>query len=126
MVERFKIFRPVLPSGLALLLVCLSFGTASALDPMRIRIRTALPSKIETVGQAAQYFADAIGYRLVTRSPAPEESSAIAGENLNPLAMTNGVLPVEEAILSVLRRNCMLVIDKDHKLFSFERGGERP
>lgn len=99
-------------------------GTALALDPMRIQIRTVLPENTQTVGQAASYFAASIGYRLVTSHPAPPESRSIANELLNPLVTTNTVRPVEEAILALLRENYSLVIDHQHKLFSFELGGK--
>jgi len=95
-------------------------ASALALDPMRIGIRTGLPEEIQTVGEAAQYYADVIGYRLVTKYPAPAESGLIATETINPLARAAGIKPVEEAILALLRADCLLVIDHDHKLFSFE------
>ena len=40
-------------------------GPAHALDPMRIKIRTTVPKEINTVGDAAQYYADVIGYRYL-------------------------------------------------------------
>lgn len=97
---------------------------AYALDPMRINIRTALSEDIETIGEAAQFYADSIFYQLVTISPAPKESREIALENLNPLSRTKDVKPVEEAILYLLRQNCNLIIDHKHKLFSFEYNKE--
>ena len=97
-------------------------GTAHALDPMRIKIRTTLPKEINTVGDAAQYYADVIEYRLTTAYPAPDESARIANEQISPLSLTNHVLPVEEAILALLDRTYLLVIDHEHKLFSFEKG----
>jgi hypothetical protein len=107
---------------IATLFVC---ETAYALDPMRIRIRTALPSDIETVGDAAQYYAKSIGYELKTDYPAEPESSRIANEEISTLSRTNSVLPVEEAILELLKIDYVLVIDKDHKLFSFEEGAKK-
>ena len=93
---------------------------AQAFDAMRVRIRTDLPKEIKTVGQAAQYFGAAIGYRLTTAAPAPSESWYIAGELIDPLSMTTGIRPVEDAILTLLRDDCLLVVDHEHKLFSFE------
>lgn len=105
-----------------LLMMSGAFGNAYAMDPMRLGIRTNLPKQFNTIGQAAKYYADAIGYKLVTAYPAPEESAAIADERINPLARSGGVKPIEEAILSLLRQGCNLVIDHEHKLFSFEHG----
>lgn len=111
--------------GLTVALLWSTAGSALALDPMRIPIRTALPGKVTTVGQAAQYYADAIGYRLATEYPAPPESGRIAGELLNPLSAVNETRPVAEAIIALLRADYLLVIDHPHKLFSFEeRGGQ--
>ena len=65
---------------------------ARAADPMRIQIRTALPEHIVTVGPAAQYYAEAIGYRLITDDPAPPESRWIAQRSINPLVAGNRIL----------------------------------
>jgi hypothetical protein len=99
-------------------------SAAFALDPMRIKVRTELPSNITRVGEAAQYYAYSIGYRLVTQHPAPEESFKIANEAISPFSRKNTVLPIEEAILDVLSTRYVLVVDDEHKLFSFERGTE--
>jgi type IV pili sensor histidine kinase/response regulator len=107
---------------LALLAAYFVPQSAFALDPMRIQIRTNFPAHLETVGQAAQYFARGIGYRLATDHPAPEESAQIATEAIGPLARSSQVMPIEEAILSLLRPNHHLVIDHQNKLFSFEKG----
>jgi hypothetical protein len=96
-------------------------GAASAADPMRIKIRTTLPERITTVGPAAQYYADVIGYRLTTADPAPAESGRIAQRSISPLVDRDKVLPVEEAILALLDPDCRLVIDHAHKLYTFER-----
>jgi hypothetical protein len=88
-----------------------------ALDSMRIRIRTELPPKITTVGGGAQYYADAVGYKLVLNTP---ESRKIASEMLSPMAAVNAVRPLEEAILTLLREDCLLIIDAKNKLFSFK------
>ena len=109
---------------IGLVIVSGAHNSAYALDPMRIGIRTDLPEKIKTIGQAAQYFADAIGYQLITRDPAPMESAAIASQLINPLTMTANVEPVEEAILGLLSPECHLIIDHEHKLFTFEKDGE--
>jgi hypothetical protein len=104
----------------AIVIIILFVGTAHAADPMRRQIRTALPETITTIGPAAQYYADVIGYRLLTGYPAPEECERIARRTINILADKNRILPVEEAILALLDRNCKLVIDHEHKLFAFE------
>jgi len=100
--------------------------TVGAVDPMRIPIRMRLPDHIRTVGGAAQYYADTVNYRLVTSYPAPDESARIATQPINPLAPTDTskVFPVEEGILMLLDDGC-LVIDQEHKLFSFEKGISR-
>lgn len=106
---------------LAILTVLVFCSAANAADPMRIQIRTTLPERITTIGPAAQYYADVIGYRLVTGYPAPQECAKIAKRTINTLADKNRILPVEEAILALLDSNCKLVIDHEHKLFAFEQ-----
>lgn len=105
---------------LAIVMVIAFCGGANAADSMRIQIRTFLPERLTTVGPAAQYYADVIGYRLITGYPAPQACARIAGRTINPLADKNRILPVEEAILALLDKNCKLVIDQEHKLFAFE------
>lgn len=112
-------------STLVLIMILLTLSAkAYAMDAMRLRIRTHLPNGIETVGQAAQYYAVTIGYRLTVDPPAPSESYRIATELLSPLARTDRILPVSEAILALLKDNYRLVIDTKNKLFSFEAGAE--
>lgn len=106
---------------ISILLAFLFCTAASAGDPMRTRIRTRLPENIQSVGGAAQYYADVIGYRLLTGYPGPSESIAIANRTINPLFNENKVLPVEEAILAILDMDALLVIDHNHKLFAFEK-----
>lgn len=101
-------------------------GAAAAADPMRIQIRTTLPERIKTVGPAAQYYADVIGYRLATGYPALAESGRIAQRSLSPLVDQDKVLPVEEAILALLDLDCRLVIDHAHKLYTFEKTRGEP
>ncbi len=95
-----------------------------AMDPMRTPIRMRLPDHIRTIGGAAQYYADTVNCRLVTSYPAPKESSAITSNPINPLAPidTGKVFPIEEGILMLLDDDDWLVIDQEHKLFSFEKG----
>lgn len=95
-----------------------------AVDPMRIPIRMRLPDHIKTVGSGAQYYADTVNYRLITSYPAPGESAGIASSPINVLAPTDTseVFPVEEGILMLLDDEDCLIIDRSHKLFSFEKG----
>lgn len=108
------------------IVLALSFcSAANAADPMRIQIRTSLPERLTTIGPAAQYYADVIGYQLVTGYPAPPACEWIARRTINPLSDKDRILPVEEAILALLDRDCSLVIDHEHKLFAFEKRGDQ-
>ena len=105
-----------------LILIFLFVGASQALafDGMRLRVRTDLPMEIKTVGEAAQYFAANTGYRLIIHYPAPTESGRIANEPIMLATTAKKVLPVEDAILTLLADNYRLVVDRKHKLFSFE------
>ena len=92
-----------------------------ALEPMRIKVRTELPVELKTVGEAAQYYADSVGYKLITEYPAPPESANIAHETIDPNVRIINVLPIEESILELLAQDYLLVIDNKNKLFSFQR-----
>ena len=112
------------PFLIVFLILCI-LPNADAFDPMRIQIRTVLPKEIKTVGAAAQYYAVVIDYRVATQYPAPEESSRIAAEQISPLFFTNSVLAVDDAILALLRKPYVLIIDHEHKLFSFAKGADQ-
>ena len=51
------------------------------------------------------------------------EKMVFAAEPISPLFFTNKILAVEDAILAILRAPHRLVIDHEHKLFSFAKGG---
>ncbi|OEU51769.1 MAG: hypothetical protein BA871_11630 [Desulfuromonadales bacterium C00003096] len=95
-----------------------------AIDPMRVPVRMRIPNQIKTVGDASQYYAKTVGYRLITSYPAPSESAGIASNPINLLAPTDTVevFPIREGILMLLHDSDRLVIDREHKLFSFEKG----
>ena len=107
-----------------MIFLILSAGAGYAFDPMRIQVRTLLPEDIKTVGEAAQYYADAIGYKLITIYPAPEESRKISRAPISLLARKNTVMAVEDAIITLLDERYFLVIDHQHKLFSFKLGAD--
>ncbi len=102
-------------------LMLFTAGNAFGIEHMRIRVRTELPKHISTVGGAAQYYADSIGYQLITNYPAPAESAGISAREINLFSRKNKVLPIEEAILNLIEKEINLVIDNRHKLFSFEK-----
>lgn len=100
-----------------------AYSTAFALEPMRIRVRTELPPNLTKIGEAAQYYAYSIGYRLTINHPAPAESIKIANQDIGPFSRKNTIMPIEEAILELLPMRYVLVIDSEHKLFSFQNKG---
>ena len=99
---------------------------AFALDPLRINIRTDLPKKIKTIGAAAQYYADVAGYQITTTYPAPHYASVIASEEINTLSLTSETKPIDEAILGLLGEGCVLIVDHEHKLISFDIKEDNP
>ena len=109
-----KLFFPLLP------VLFLISTQAFALDPLRINIRTDLPAKLKTIGAAAQYYADVAGYQIKTTYPAPHYASVIASEEINTLSLTSETKPIDEAILSLLGEGCVLVVDHEHQLISFD------
>ena len=113
--KQTRLFFSLLP-----VLFIFTINHAFALDPLRINIRTDLPKKIKTIGAAAQYYADVAGYQIKTTYPAPQYASVIASEELNMLALVSETKPIDEAILSLLGEGCILVVDHEHKLISFD------
>ncbi len=107
-------------NAVILFIVLFSAVNASAFGPMRISVRTGLPEHVSTVGAAARYYADIIGYKLETVCPAPEKSEKIADEAISLFSRRNIVLPIEEAILNLLRQRYVLIVDNKSRLYAFD------
>ena len=91
-----------------------------ALDDTHLFVRSTLPPEIKTIGEAAEYYAQIIGYTLKITPPAPIESARISDEPISILVKKGMIIPIDEAILGLLKEEYSLVIDKEHKLFSFK------
>ena len=94
-------------------------------DPMTHQVNLELPEKVYCVGQAAQHYADAIGYHLLQGFVETEESDFIACRPITAHYPSETCLPVEKAILGLVDGPCQLVVDHHYKIFAFRRVSEQ-
>ena len=97
----------------------------SRTDPMTHQVNLELPEKAYCVGQAAQHYADTIGYQLLQGFDETLESDLIACRPIQAHYPSNTCLPVEEAILGLVDGPCQLVVDHHYKIFAFRRVSEQ-
>jgi len=105
------------------LLLVLLIGIASsaaAYDLMRTPVRLSYPLQVKTVGAASEYLMAPLDYKLKVLPPASPEALQIARTGISPLARTGAVVPLEEALLLLVGNNNRVVIDHEHKLYTFE------
>lgn len=94
-------------------------------DLMTQQVNLELPEKVYCVGQAAQHYADVIGYRLLQGFDETLESDLIACRPITAHYPSDTCLPVEEAILGLVDEPCQLVVDHYYKIFAFRRVSEK-
>jgi hypothetical protein len=107
-------------------LICAVSAEAGGYNRFKLYVTTVLPPEAKNVGEAAYYLAFPTGYTLVTKSPAPKESEAIAKRAISPLFPRDRMMTIEDAILELIGSDARLVVDHEHKLFSFEWHKEGP
>ena len=89
-------------------------------NPMMQKIHTFLPRSIRTVGEAAQYYADTIGYELVTGYPQTKKSDQIANYPIKSRHRKDSIKTVEDAITALLDPRYGLAVDHEYRIFAFE------
>ncbi len=110
-----------------ILLAALCWSSSGfALDnSLKSQTRLYLPAGIKTVAEAAQYFISPHNYKVMYRGNAPGEAYRISQQTL-PATMPRGsVMTVENALLTLIGNDQILIVDTEHKLISFGRRTEK-
>ena len=94
-------------------------------DPLAVHVPLELPEKVYSIGQAAQHYADAIGYCLAQGFAETKESDRIASLPITRRYPADIYLPVGEAILGLVEGPCQLVVNRHYKIFAFKRFAPR-
>ena len=93
------------------------------IDPLSVYMRTVWPDNIRTIRAAVNYLLEPTGYRLVTSHPAPREASLLVDKPLPPIARMQRTMPVVDALQLLVGLDNYVVIDRAHRLVSFQKNG---
>ncbi|MBZ0099135.1 MAG: hypothetical protein K8F30_08625 [Taibaiella sp.] len=104
----------------ALLALALGWGTVQALDnPLKLQTRVILPAGVATVADAANYFISPHQFKIMVAGGAPSEAVMIANSPIPDTTPIGSIMSVEQALLSLLRQDQVLIIDTEARLISF-------
>lgn len=92
---------------------------AMADNGLKTQVRFVLPSDINTIHQAANYFIEPHGYKIQFAGTAPAQARMIAVRNINVNQPNGEIMNVETALLKLLNDDEILIIDTNNKLVSF-------
>lgn len=92
-------------------------------DPLSVYMRTVWPDNVTSVRAAVDYLLEPTGYRLVTGYPAPREAALLVDKPLPPIARMQRTLPVVDALQLLTGLENYVVIDRAHRLVSFQKKG---
>jgi hypothetical protein len=108
-------FKPLLVGSLLV-----SSSIACAYDsPLKSQTRVNLPASVNSVASAANYFISPHRYKITVIGASPHEALSIAQQRIPATVPKGAVMTVEEALLSLLHRNQVLIIDNHARLISF-------
>lgn len=92
-------------------------------DPLSVYMRTVWPDNVTSVRVAVDYLLEPTGYRLVTAYPAPREAALLVDKPLPPIARMQRTMPVIDALQLLAGLENYVVIDRVHRLVSFQKKG---
>lgn len=92
-------------------------------DPLSVYMRTVWPDNVTSVRAAVDYLLEPTGYRLVTAYPAPREAALLVDKPLPPIARMQRTMPVIDALQLLAGLENYVVIDRAHRLVSFQKKG---
>lgn len=119
----------ILPRLSFLLLVLCATNAVAVDQSLKSQVRVILPAGTNTVAAAANYFISPHEYRLAYSGAAPIEARSISRQPIPATVRLGSIMSVEQALLSLLQEDQVLIIDTEAKLVSFgrlanERGAE--
>ena len=95
-------------------------GIAAVYNPLKVGTSLNLPGELTNVGQAAQYILEPTGYKLVVPNEAQQDTLAILNRPVSPVAVKYGFTTIENALLVLIGSDARIVVDREHKLITFE------
>lgn len=92
----------------------------SKYDPMRLKVAMQFPPNVKTIQQASQYLLETVNYKLALNPLSPEESKRILARPLLAQDKDGSLRTIEDGLLLISGDDTVLIIDRAHKLISFE------
>ena len=110
------------------LILFLLFATslARAEDPLDVLVRPQLPSSVKTVGEAAAWYAETIGYRFYSRAPASGDARKLSYTTVRTFGDNEPPVPLREALLAIVPADVDLIIDRSNKAIAYRVDGSTP
>jgi hypothetical protein len=94
--------------------------TGRNFDPLRLKVVMKFPPNVKTIQQATQYLLETANYKLALSPDHPEETRAVLSRPLLPQDRDGSLKAIEDALLQISGDDTVLVIDREHKMLSFE------
>lgn len=92
---------------------------AFSLDPLSTPVRLIELKRFSTIGEAASYYGQKVGYTLKLRHPAPADASFIASLPIKPSMLREEVVPFKRMLVRLIGENNILIVDPNKKHFTF-------
>ena len=89
-------------------------------DPLRLKVVMHFPPNVRTIQQATQYLLETANYKLALSPTNPEETRQILSRPLLPQDRDGSLKAIEDALLQISGDDTVLIIDREHKMLSFE------
>ena len=91
-------------------------------DTLQVSARTLYPPDVTTVGEAATWLLEPLGYHIVTDYPAPKSAQVLLGKPIPTAAKMRRTMPVTHALQLLIGEDNSLIVDREHKLITFSKG----
>lgn len=91
-------------------------------DTLEVSTRTIYPPEVKTVGDAAEWLLDPLGYHIVADYPAPTSAKALLVKPIPTAAKIHRTMPITHALQLLIGEGNSIVVDREHQLISFSEG----
>lgn len=91
-------------------------------DTLHVSARTIYPPELNTVGEAANWLLEPLGYHIIADYPAPTSAAAILKQPIPTAAKMHRTMPVTHALQLLIGEGNTIVVDRKNRLITFSKG----
>jgi type IV pili sensor histidine kinase/response regulator len=91
-------------------------------DTLHVSARTIYPPELNTVGQAAEWLLEPLGYHIITDFPAPTSAKSILQQPIPTAAKMHRTMPVTHVLQLLIGEGNTIVVDRKNRLITFSKG----